>query len=291
LSVLVVVEPPHLTSQAWVFVIGSALLELAYFLLLQRGYRTGDLSLVYPQARGTGPLLATAAAVVLLGERPSTLAVGGVVLVGLGVFVLAGSPRQLRVAHARRSIAFALLTGLVIAAYTLWDKQAVSPSGGRPPLLYFFLFTACQAAMLTPYALSRPSVVKTEWQPHHKAAFGIGALVSLSCFLMLSVLAISPVNYVAPLREIGILLGAIMGRRWLGEEVGRRRLAGALAMVAGVIALALGLMRVSATRRCLSRSDQREIPSRSAWAGHLSSHQPACRLSRQSRPVPSVVAS
>jgi drug/metabolite transporter (DMT)-like permease len=239
--VLVVVEPPHLTSQAWVFVIGSALLELAYFLLLQRGYRTGDLSLVYPLARGTGPLLATAAAVVLLGERPSTLAVGGVVLVGLGVFVLAGSPRQLRVAHARRSIAFALLTGLVIAAYTLWDKQAVSPSGGGlPPLLYFFLFTACQAAMLTPYALSRTSVVKTEWQLHRKAAFGIGALVSLSYVLMLSALAISPVSYVAPLRETGILLGAIMGWRWLAEEVGRRRLAGALAMVAGVIALALG---------------------------------------------------
>jgi drug/metabolite transporter (DMT)-like permease len=94
--------------------------------------------------------------------------------------------------------------------------------------------------MLTPYALSRTSVVKTEWRLHRKAAFGIGALVSLSYVLMLSALAISPVSYVAPLREIGILLGAILGWRWLAEEVGRRRLAGALAMVAGVVALALG---------------------------------------------------
>ena len=239
--ILVVAEPPHLTSVAWVFVVGSALLELAYFLLLGQGYRTGDLSLVYPLSRGTGPLLATVAAVVLLSERPSPLAVSGALLVGIGVFVLAGSPRQLRVASARRSIAFALVTGAVIAAYTLWDKQAVSPSGGAlPPLLYFFLFTACRAAMLTPYALSRPSVIKSEWHLHRKHALGVGVLASLSYVLVLSALAISPVSYVAPIREIGILLGAIMGWRWLAEEVGRRRLAGALVMVAGVVALAFG---------------------------------------------------
>ena len=91
-AVLVLVEPPHLTNLAWVFIIGSALLELAYFLLLGQGYRTGDLTLVYPLARGTGPLLATAAAFVLLEERPSPLAVCGALLVGVGVFVLAGSP-------------------------------------------------------------------------------------------------------------------------------------------------------------------------------------------------------
>lgn len=240
-AVLVLVEPPHLTNLAWVFIIGSALLELAYFLLLGQGYRTGDLTLVYPLARGTGPLLATAAAFVLLEERPSPLAVCGALLVGVGVFVLAGSPGQLRTSTVRRSILFALLTGLVIAAYTLWDKQAVSPNcGALPPLLYFFLFTACEAAMLTPYALSRPGVVKTEWQLHRKHALGVGALASLSYVLVLSALAISPVSYVAPIREIGILFGAMMGWRWLAEEAGKRRVAGALTMVAGVVALAFG---------------------------------------------------
>jgi drug/metabolite transporter (DMT)-like permease len=237
----VVTEPPHLTSLAWVFVVGSALLELAYFLLLGQGYRTGDLSLVYPLARGTGPMLATAAAVVLFGERPSPLAVCGVVLVGVGVFVLAGSPRQLRAPNAGRSVGFALLTGVVIAAYTLWDKQAVSPTGAAiPPLLYFFLFTACRAAMLTPYALSRPAIIGSEWQLHRKHALGVAVLSSLSYILVLYALAVTPVSYVAPVREIGILLGALMGAHWLAEGEGGRRLAGALAMVAGVVALAFG---------------------------------------------------
>jgi drug/metabolite transporter (DMT)-like permease len=238
---LVVAEPPHLSGVAWVFVVGSALLELAYFLLLGQAYRTGDLSLVYPLARGTGPMLATAAAVMLFGERPSPLAVCGIVSIGVGVFVLAASPRQFRSRHASRSVILALLTGVLIAAYTLWDKQAVSPTGAAiPPLLYFFLFTVCRAAMLTPYALTRLPVIRNEWRLHRKHAFGVGVLSALSYILVLYALSVSPVSYVAPVREIGILIGAIMGWRLLAESESGRRLAGALAMVAGVVALAFG---------------------------------------------------
>jgi len=238
---LVVAEPPHLSGTAWVFIVGSAVLELAYFLLLGQGYRTGDLSLVYPLARGTGPMLATAAAILVFGERPSPQALCGVALIGVGVFVLAGNPRQFRSPHASRSVMFALLTGVVIAAYTLWDKQAVSPTGAAiPPLLYFFLFTTCRAAMLTPYALTRLPVVRSEWRLHRKHAFGVGVLSALSYILVLYALSVSPVSYVAPVREIGILIGAIMGWRLLAEGEGSRRLAGALAMVVGVVALAFG---------------------------------------------------
>jgi drug/metabolite transporter (DMT)-like permease len=238
---LVVTQQPHLSNLAWVFVVVSALLELAYFVLLGQGYRAGDLSLVYPLARGTGPMLATAAAVVIFGERPSPLALCGVILVGVGVFMLAGSPRELRAPHARRAVGFALLTGMVIATYTLWDKQAVSPEGGAiPPLLYFLLFTACRALMLTPYALTRMPTVRSEWQLHRKHALGVAVLSSLSYILVLYALTISPVSYVAPVREIGILIGAVMGWRLLAEGSGGRRVAGALAMVAGVLALAFG---------------------------------------------------
>jgi len=237
---LVVLQPPHLSTMAWVFVVVSALLELAYFLLLMQGYRAGDLSLVYPLARGTGPMLATAAAAVLFGERPSPLAVCGIVLIGIGVFVLAG-PRQLQAGTARRSIGFALLTGMVIAAYTVWDKQAVSPTGGAiPPLLYFFLFTVCRAAILTPYALTRVPTIRSEWHLHRNHAFGVSALSAISYILVLYALTLSPVSYVAPVREIGILIGAVMGWRFLAEGEGARRLAGALTMVAGVVALAFG---------------------------------------------------
>jgi drug/metabolite transporter (DMT)-like permease len=238
-AVQVLVQPPLLGPTEATFVVGSALLHLAYFLLLGQGYRVGDLSLVYPLARGVGPMLSTVAAVALLGERPTPLALGGAALIGLGVFVLAGDPRRLRGSAAGPSVVFALLTGVVIAGYTLWDKQAVS-AVGMPPVLYFFLFTTTRAALLTPYALAHPGTARQEWRAHRKHALGIAVLSPASYILVLYALSVSPVSYVAPVREIGILLGAVMGSRWLAEGDTRRRLAGAVAMVAGVVALALG---------------------------------------------------
>jgi drug/metabolite transporter (DMT)-like permease len=235
----VVIEPPRLGPIEWIFILGSGLLHLAYFLLLGQGYRVGDLSLVYPLARGAGPMLSTAAAVLLLGERPTPLALGGAALIGIGVFVLAGDPRRLQGSKAGASVVFALLTGVVIAAYTLWDKEAVS-TVGIPPVLYFYLFTCARAAMLLPYTLSRPEAVRDEWRLRRRHALGIAVLSPISYILVLYALSVSPVSYVAPAREIGILLGAVMGSRWLAEGEGRRRLAGAAAMVAGVVALAVG---------------------------------------------------
>src|SRR5207245_3437678 len=114
--VAVLVEAPHLGVTEIVFMVGSGVLHLGYFLLLGQGYKVGDLSLVYPLARGTGPVLSTAAAVLLLGEHPTPLALVGAALIGLGVFVLVGDPRHLRSSKAGPSIAFAGLTGIVIAA-------------------------------------------------------------------------------------------------------------------------------------------------------------------------------
>ena len=237
--VQVVLQPSPVGPLELTFVFGSGILHLAYFLLLGQGYRVGDLSLVYPLARGLGPMLSTIAAVALLGERPSALALVGAALIGIGVFVLAGDPRRLRGSAAGASVVFALLTGVVIAGYTLWDKQAVS-AVGMPPVLYFYLFTVVRAGLLTPYALGRLPLVRAQWRLHWRHALGIAVLSPASYILVLYALAVSPVSYVAPAREVGILLGAVMGSRYLAEGNAQRRLAGALSMVAGVLALALG---------------------------------------------------
>ena len=105
---------------------GSAALHTAYFVLLNQGYRAGDLSLVYPLARGTGPLLSSVAAIIFLGERPSLIAVMGALLIIGGVMILTGNIAQLRQSSNRSAVGYALVTGLFIAGYTLWDKQAVS---------------------------------------------------------------------------------------------------------------------------------------------------------------------
>jgi drug/metabolite transporter (DMT)-like permease len=235
----IILQPPRLGGIEVVFIIGSAVLHLAYFLLLGLGYRVGDLSLVYPLARGAGPMLSTAAAVLLLGEHPTPLALAGAALIGVGVFILAGDPRRLHSSRAGPSVVFALLTGVVIAGYTLWDKQAVSAIG-IPPILYFYLFTTVRAALLTPYALTKRALVAQEWRLHRRHALGIAVLSPVSYILVLYALAVSPVSYVAPAREMGILLGAAMGSRWLAEGDAQRRLIGAAAMVVGVIALAAG---------------------------------------------------
>ena len=235
----VLVDPPRLGPIEVGFMLGSGVLHLGYFLLLGQGYRVGDLSLVYPLARGTGPVLSTLVAVALLGEHPSGLALAGAASIAVGVFVLTGDPRRLRGQRAGRSVVFALLTGVLIAAYTLWDKQAVS-AVRIAPLLYFWGLTTARAVLLTPIGLARWQAVRQEWTLHRREAFGIAVLSGLSYVLVLIALTVTPVSYVAPTREIGILIGALMGSRWLAEGDASRRLAGAGAMVVGVVALAVG---------------------------------------------------
>lgn len=221
------------------FMAGSAVLHTAYFVLLNEGYRAGDLSLVYPLARGTGPLLATVAAIVVLGERPSMLALlGGFMIVG-GVIVLTCSPQSLSRAGAKKATAYALTTGTFIAAYTLWDKQAVSTFTISPVLLDWGQNLG-RTLLLTPLALRHWESTRKEWQRHRFEAVGVALLVPLSYILVLTAMQFTPVSYVAPAREISILIGTAMGTGLLAEgDVGRRLLA-ACAMVLGVVALSVG---------------------------------------------------
>ena len=224
---------------ALLFMAGSAVLHAAYFVLLNEGYRAGDLSLVYPLARGTGPLLSTIAAIVFLDERPSVVAVAGGLLIIGGIVMLTGNPNHLRRSGASKAMAFALSTGTVIAAYTLWDKQAVSAFAVTPVLLDWGANFG-RALLLTPLALRHWPSTAREWRVHRFEAVSMAFLVPLSYILVLTALQFTPVSYVAPAREISILIGTIMGTRFLAEGEGMQRLLGAGAMVLGVTGLAIG---------------------------------------------------
>jgi drug/metabolite transporter (DMT)-like permease len=232
-------ERPHIGLIQVVFLGGTSVLHVAYFLALQHGYRAGDLSLVYPLARGTGPLLSSAAAIVAFGERPTPVAMAGTLLIGLGIFLLTGTPAGLRQAGARRAVGFALLTGVIIAGYTLWDKRAVSALG-IPPLLYDWCGNLGRVLILTPLALGRPGEVRRLWREHRREVLVMAVLTPLSYILVLTALVFTPVSYVAPAREISILVGTVMGARLLAEGDSARRLVAAGAMVVGVAALAIG---------------------------------------------------
>ncbi len=231
-------QKPDIGPLQLVFMVGSALIHLAYFLILQKGYREGDLSLVYPLARGTGPTIATLVAILFLGERPSALALLGAFLVAAGVFFLSGGSGGFR-GSRKRGVGYGLLTGIIIAAYTLWDKYAVSTLM-IPPLLQDYCTNLGRVIMLAPVAFRKWGDVRKEWRIHRKEAIGVGLLCPLSYIMVLTALVSAPVSYIAPAREVSILIAAVMGSRLLAEEDIRRRLPAAVAIVVGVIALAAG---------------------------------------------------
>jgi len=234
---IILLRHPVVDGPTILFMAGSGFLHLVYFVLLQRGYRTGDLSFVYPLARGTGPVLATAAAILFLGERPAPLALGGAVLVATGVFVIAGGRRAGNAATGG-VVAYALLTGAMIAAYTLWDKYAVSTLLVPPALLYWGSSLVLTTS-LAPVAIVNWAAVRRYWRDHRREALGIAILSPLSYVLVLTALVFTPVSYIAPAREISILIGAAMGSRLLAEGQTARRLAAATGMLIGLIALAV----------------------------------------------------
>ena len=236
---VVAFQRPQVGPVELLFMLGSGVLHLGYFLLLQRGYGVGDLSLVYPLARGTGPLIATAAAIAFFGERPTLLALSGVVLITVGVFLLAGQPGVIKGAGLNLGVAYGLLTGASIAAYTLWDKHAVSALL-IPPLLQNWSATLVSVAALTPLALRRRGKVVAVWREYRSEVLGVALLTPLSYILVLTALISAPVSYVAPAREVSILIGTAMGARLLAEGDAKRRLFAAAAVVLGVVALALG---------------------------------------------------
>ncbi len=229
-------QPMHL-----LLMLASGLLHTAYFLLLDRAYRSGgDLSMVYPLARSTGPLLTIVVAVALLGEHPGPTAVGGAVLIGASALLLAGDPRTWLRADSRRAVGFALATGCMIAAYTVWDKRAVA-SWLIPPVLYDWGCNAFRVFALVPFTMRRaPGSIGKAWRERRSAVLAVAVLSPLSYILVLTAMVFTPVSLVAPARELSILFAALMGAHWLREGDVKRRTIAAVGMVLGISGLALG---------------------------------------------------
>ncbi len=233
---------PELGVLAFVFIFGTALLHITYFVTLQRAYSLGDLSLIYPLARGTGPFLSTLLAILIFKERPTALALAGAALIVFSVFLLAGGTRLFQAGQSlktRTAIRYGLIIGLVIAIYTLWDSYAVAVLL-IPPIIFDWASNLLRSVALTPNAIKNWAQVKQHWQNHKLELFMVALLSPLSYILVLTALSFSPVSYIAPARELSILIGAIMGASLLKEADAKRRLFAAFLIVLGVIFLALG---------------------------------------------------
>ena len=230
---------PKLGWKAAVFLLATSVLHLFYFDSLQRGYRAGDLSVVYPLARGTGPLLSFGGAVLFLHERPTLLAVAGALLVVLGIMLLSGGLNLWRARTARAGIFWGAMTGVTIACYTLVDGYSVKVLL-LSPILVDFAETIFRAAALTPKAYMDWARVRIEFPTYWKHALGIAVLAPAGYILVLFAMKTAPVSHIASAREMSMMVGAYFGSKLLAEGHLRRRMIASAMIATGVFGLVVG---------------------------------------------------
>src|SRR5829696_3332598 len=182
---------PSLDLSIAVFILGSGGLHLGYFSLLQRRYRQGHLSAVYPLARGTGPLLSSFGAVVLLDERPGLYGWVGIGLPSGGVLVVAAAPDPANRGGTWGTAAHGLGAGVFIALYTLWDRQAVAVAG-IAPLLMTWSSDLARVALLGPRVARDWATVRDTWRSYRREVLAVAVLSPLAYMLVLSALTVAP---------------------------------------------------------------------------------------------------
>jgi drug/metabolite transporter (DMT)-like permease len=234
----------------WALVVGaavSAVLHVVYSLVLQTGYDHAELGVVYPVARGTGPVLSMIVAVVILREQVSVLALVGALIVIVGIVVVAGNPFARRGGTRSGGMAWGVATGATIACYTLWDSFSVATMG-LDPITYFAGTLVLETALLAPGvgfrrgadSGGRPTFgevlresVKNNWIP----LLTVAILSPTAYILVLHVMQHAPVALVAPLRESSVVIGSLLGW-WLFHEGNLlRRLGGGVVVLAGIVAI------------------------------------------------------
>ncbi len=217
----------------------SSALHLAYSICLLRGYRAADLSVVYPVARGTGPLLASAGAFLWLAEAPSALGILGICSVVAGILLIAtqGNWRQFAQPQAWVGIRWGLFIGLFIAAYSLSDAYSVKVLLVAPVMLDWL--SACGSTLLlAPSTWVRRVHMMEQMRGKWGLAVIVGVLSPLAYILVLYALQQgADVSVVAPLREMSMMMATFAGFLILKEKVSPLRWLGCVIIIAGVILL------------------------------------------------------
>ena len=227
-----------ITLKQWLIMAVSATVHIGYSLSLQRGYQLADYGVVYPVARGTGPLLSSVTAIVFFGEAVNLFSGLGILAIVAGIFVLAGGLRLFTAPseRSRAGIRWGVTTGLFIAVYTALDGYAVKFLALSPLLLDYFS-NFLRTVFMLPLFIRKRREVRDEWRKNGKYALGIGAVSPLAYILVLYAMQTAPISHVAPLREISMLFAAAFGARLLKEEQLKEKLLGAGLMVLGVVGL------------------------------------------------------
>ncbi len=231
------------TPAGWAYIIATGVLHALYFWFMGGAYERGDLSLVYPLSRGSGPLLVPILAIAFLSEQLSLAGVLGIGLVVVGIyfihlnsFSLDSMLAPLRAMRGSASI-WALCTGGTIAAYSLVDKVGV---GLVNPPVYIYLMFVISLLLLSPYVLIKAREdLKLEWQANRGPIIIDGFLVLFTYLMILFAFQLSKVSYVVAAREVSIVFSTLFGIFWLKEEHAYQKFAGTSLIALGVVIIGL----------------------------------------------------
>jgi len=225
--------PTNIDARGWVLVAASGILHFIYSLILQRGYQVADLSVLYPVARGTSPLLSFLGAIAFLGEPFNWRAFVGLITVVCGIVTVSGGQRF---SALRPGLAYGAATGFCIALCNMVDALSIRLIG-MPPLLVDYLSNLMRTLLLVPLMLPRHQHLREAMKVHGWAALGVAILSPLGYILVLYAMRMAPVTIIAPTREVSMLFVVVLGAVVLREPQGRRRLCGVALIAAGVFVL------------------------------------------------------
>jgi drug/metabolite transporter (DMT)-like permease len=215
------------------FILGTGAIHAVYFFALSRAYRYGDISVVYPIARGSGVAGTAIAASILLRENVSSVGAGGIFLIVTGT-ILVG----LRFSYHRehyRGVLFAMLVGLMIVCYSILDKIAVT---GVNPVVYIFGMFLVTALIVSPYLLTKcRDEIAHAWRNYKRYSLMIGIGSMATYLIILFTFRFAHVSYVVAAREIAVAIGALLGFSLLGEAISIRKVIGIAAIVGGLVIL------------------------------------------------------
>jgi drug/metabolite transporter (DMT)-like permease len=233
----------QISAAGWACVVATGILHTFYFFFVGSSYERGDLSVVYPLARGFGPFWVPILAVVILREQLSLPGITGIAFVVVGIYVIHLKSFSFKTLFepftAIRSAAsiWALLTGCTIAAYSLVDKVGVK---SVHPAVYIYFIFLIPLIFLTPYVLIKErKALKPEWQINKWPIMVVGFLVVFTYLLVLFAMQTSNVSYVVAVREVSIVFSSFFGTMWLGEGYRQPRLIGACLIAVGVAFIGL----------------------------------------------------
>jgi uncharacterized membrane protein len=228
----------------WPFYVVGALLVVFTYIFLGQAYKTGDLSAVYPIARGGALLFLPGLAYLFIGERIDAVGLVAILLIIIGLFSLQLPSfrwREIkRVAAGFKSPAtvHAMLAAFTVACYTLWDKHSISY---LPPFIYFYAYTAIAgityaALIFVKYPFE---AVKAEWTRHKYAIVQVGLLNTFSYMLILLALKSVKASYVVALRQLSIAFGVFLGWKLLRELFPFPKKVGVAFLLAGCFLISL----------------------------------------------------